>query len=225
MHSRSTAPWEHEHVFLGASHGRHERRTMIVVAVTAAMMVMEIIGGTAFGSMALVADGWHMSTHAAALGIAALAYRFARPAPCRAAWLLFTRLPLFNLLSTWLKLLSRYRACGANSGGALSVHRRAMIRILPAGHCAIARARSAAHGFGPAGEARGQCPLRRGGIRHHLRSRANALVGLSLRLWAPFCSSSVLQRAGLPSNWPRSLSLSAIAPLQTEWEPPAAVSH
>lgn len=78
MHSRSTAPWEHEHVFLGASHERHERRTMIVVAVTAAMMVMEIIGGTAFGSMALVADGWHMSTHAAALGIAALAYRFAR---------------------------------------------------------------------------------------------------------------------------------------------------
>ena len=38
---------------------------MVVVAVTAAMMVMEIIGGTAFGSMALVADGWHMSTHLA----------------------------------------------------------------------------------------------------------------------------------------------------------------
>src|SRR3954467_6585455 len=42
------------------------------------MMIVEIVGGGIFGSMALVADGWHMSTHAAALGIAALAYRFAR---------------------------------------------------------------------------------------------------------------------------------------------------
>lgn len=78
MHSHSTAPWEHEHVFLGERHDRHERRTMFVVALTFAMMVAEIVGGTLFGSMALLADGWHMSTHAAALGIAALAYRFAR---------------------------------------------------------------------------------------------------------------------------------------------------
>jgi cation diffusion facilitator family transporter len=70
--------WQHEHVFLGESHARHERRTLWVVGLTAAMMVAEIVGGTIFGSMALVADGWHMSTHAAALGIAALAYRFAR---------------------------------------------------------------------------------------------------------------------------------------------------
>jgi cation diffusion facilitator family transporter len=49
-----------------------------VVALTAAMMVGEIVGGTIFGSMALVADGWHMATHTAALGIATLAYRFAR---------------------------------------------------------------------------------------------------------------------------------------------------
>jgi cation diffusion facilitator family transporter len=49
-----------------------------VVALTAAMMVAEIVGGTMFGSMAVVADGWHMSTHAGALAIAALAYRFAR---------------------------------------------------------------------------------------------------------------------------------------------------
>jgi cation diffusion facilitator family transporter len=78
MHTHSTSAWEHEHFFLGDRHDRHERRTMFVVALTAAMMVAEIIGGTAYGSMALVADGWHMSTHAAALGIAALAYRFAR---------------------------------------------------------------------------------------------------------------------------------------------------
>jgi cation diffusion facilitator family transporter len=73
---RINAP--HAHVFLGAQHARHERRTWIVVALTAAMMVVEIIAGYVFGSMALVADGWHMSTHASALAIAALAYRFAR---------------------------------------------------------------------------------------------------------------------------------------------------
>jgi len=78
MHTRSIEGWKHEHVFLGRRHDRHERRTMCVVALTAAMMVTEIVGGTLFGSMALVADGWHMSTHAAALAIAALAYRFAR---------------------------------------------------------------------------------------------------------------------------------------------------
>src|SRR6185312_5283944 len=78
MHSHSIERWEHRHVFLGARHERNERRTWIVVIMTFAMMVVEIVGGSLFGSMALVADGWHMSTHAAALGIAALAYRFAR---------------------------------------------------------------------------------------------------------------------------------------------------
>lgn len=78
MHSHSLETWQHSHVFLGAKHDRHERRTWFVVALTAAMMVAEIIGGTLFGSMAVVADGWHMSTHAGALTIAALAYRFAR---------------------------------------------------------------------------------------------------------------------------------------------------
>ncbi len=78
MHTQSLETWQHAHVFLGAKHDRHERRTWFVVALTAVMMVAEIIGGTLFGSMAVVADGWHMSTHAGALAIAALAYRFAR---------------------------------------------------------------------------------------------------------------------------------------------------
>lgn len=64
--------------FLGAKHDRHERRTWFVVAITAVMMIAEIVGGAWFGSMALVADGWHMSTHAGALAIAGFAYRFAR---------------------------------------------------------------------------------------------------------------------------------------------------
>jgi cation diffusion facilitator family transporter len=68
----------HDHVFLGRDHQRNERRTWIVIALTTAMMVAEIVAGTAFGSMALVADGWHMSTHAAAMLITALAYVYAR---------------------------------------------------------------------------------------------------------------------------------------------------
>ncbi|MBM4059887.1 MAG: CDF family Co(II)/Ni(II) efflux transporter DmeF [Planctomycetes bacterium] len=67
----------HEHCFLGARHGENQRRTWTVIAVTAAMMVAEIVCGTLFGSMALLADGWHMATHAGALSISALAYAFA----------------------------------------------------------------------------------------------------------------------------------------------------
>jgi len=78
MHSHTLDKWRHDHVFLGAAHDRNERRTWLVVGLTATMMVAEIAGGTLFGSMALLADGWHMSTHAGALAIAAFAYRFAR---------------------------------------------------------------------------------------------------------------------------------------------------
>lgn len=78
MHSHSLSAWKHGHSFLGADHERHERRTWSVVVLTAFMMVAEIAGGTLFGSIALVADGWHMATHVTALAIAGLAYVFAR---------------------------------------------------------------------------------------------------------------------------------------------------
>jgi cation diffusion facilitator family transporter len=78
MHTHSLERWHHAHVFLGEKHDRHERRTWFVVALTAATMVAEVLGGSLFGSMAVVADGVHMSTHVLALAIAALAYRFAR---------------------------------------------------------------------------------------------------------------------------------------------------
>ncbi|MDQ6434789.1 CDF family Co(II)/Ni(II) efflux transporter DmeF [Mesorhizobium sp. LHD-90] len=74
----SIASGAHEHVFLGRDHRRNEIRTWLVIALTAAMMVAEIAAGTIYGSMALVADGWHMATHAAAMLIAALAYLYAR---------------------------------------------------------------------------------------------------------------------------------------------------
>jgi len=68
----------HSHVFLGEGHERNERRTWTVIALCSFMMVAEIVGGLLFGSIALIADGLHMSTHASALLLAALAYRFAR---------------------------------------------------------------------------------------------------------------------------------------------------
>lgn len=68
----------HNHDFLGASQARHERRTHLVIVLTAVMMVIEVTGGIIFGSMALLADGWHMASHAAALSISALGYLVAR---------------------------------------------------------------------------------------------------------------------------------------------------
>ena len=68
----------HSHVFLGHDHERAERRTWAVIILCTIMMVAEIVGGALFGSLALIADGLHMSTHAGALLLAALAYTFAR---------------------------------------------------------------------------------------------------------------------------------------------------
>src|SRR5580658_8083250 len=68
----------HSHVFLGAGHEKNERRTWLVIWLCGFMMVAEIVGGLLFGSIALVADGLHMSTHAGALLLAALAYTYAR---------------------------------------------------------------------------------------------------------------------------------------------------
>jgi cation diffusion facilitator family transporter len=78
MHTDSLDHLTHSHAFLGEQHEENERRTWLVVGLTFSMMVAEITGGTLFGSLALVADGWHMSTHAAALTISAAAYRYAR---------------------------------------------------------------------------------------------------------------------------------------------------
>jgi cation diffusion facilitator family transporter len=68
----------HSHAFLGEAHEKSERRTWAVIWLCAAMMAAEIVGGWLFGSIALIADGLHMSTHAGALLLAALAYTFAR---------------------------------------------------------------------------------------------------------------------------------------------------
>lgn len=78
MDAHTIESLRHEHVFLGADHDKNERKTWIVIWICGAMMVLEIGGGALFHSMALIADGLHMSTHAGALVIAALAYTYAR---------------------------------------------------------------------------------------------------------------------------------------------------
>jgi cation diffusion facilitator family transporter len=78
MHSHSIDDFRHSHVFLGDAHERNERKTWTVIAICTAMMAAEIIGGVWFGSVALIADGLHMLTHAGALLIAALAYTYSR---------------------------------------------------------------------------------------------------------------------------------------------------
>lgn len=70
--------YAHDHVFLGSSHDENAKRTLWVVALTVVMMVAEIAAGYITGSMALLADGFHMATHAGALGIAAAAYSYAK---------------------------------------------------------------------------------------------------------------------------------------------------
>lgn len=77
-HPMSAMSDGHSHVFLGTGHERNERKTWAVIVLCSAMMLVEMVGGTLYGSLALVADGLHMSTHAGAMLIAALAYTYAR---------------------------------------------------------------------------------------------------------------------------------------------------
>ena len=78
MHDDDLQDWEHSHTFGQDVRRPGERRTLLVIAITATMMVVEIVAGLAFSSMALLADGLHMASHTAALGITAFAYVYAR---------------------------------------------------------------------------------------------------------------------------------------------------
>lgn len=77
MHIHDPTEWAHSHVFDQGNQAA-ERGTRLVMWITAAMMVIEIVAGWWFNSMALLADGWHMSSHAFAIGLSALAYAAAR---------------------------------------------------------------------------------------------------------------------------------------------------
>ncbi len=77
-HDDPASSQSHSHVFLGEGHEANERKTWAVIILCGIMMIVEIVGGGLFGSLALIADGLHMSTHAGAMLIAALAYTYAR---------------------------------------------------------------------------------------------------------------------------------------------------
>jgi len=78
MHTKTTDQWQHEHIFGQDKVRPGERRTLWVILITATMMVVEITTGLAYGSMALLADGLHMASHTAALGITSIAYVYTR---------------------------------------------------------------------------------------------------------------------------------------------------
>ncbi len=77
MHTHTLEKWQHPHRFHNQNRSA-ERNTMKVIWLTLVMMVVEIVAGWRYGSMALLADGWHMGTHFFALGITAFAYYYAR---------------------------------------------------------------------------------------------------------------------------------------------------
>jgi len=77
MHTHDLSPWRHEHIF-DAGNSAGERGTRLVMWITATMMVIEIAAGWFYNSMALLADGFHMSSHAVAIGLSAFAYAAAR---------------------------------------------------------------------------------------------------------------------------------------------------
>ena len=78
MHTQQLNRWTHDHVFGQDQKRAGEKRTLLIVVITAVMMVVEITAGLIYGSMALLADGLHMASHATALGIAVFAYVISR---------------------------------------------------------------------------------------------------------------------------------------------------
>jgi cation diffusion facilitator family transporter len=78
MHQESLPQWQHDHTFGQDRIKPGERRTQMVIALTASTMLLEITAGLAYGSMALLGDGLHMASHTVALGVSALAYAYAR---------------------------------------------------------------------------------------------------------------------------------------------------
>jgi cation diffusion facilitator family transporter len=78
MHTESIAQWQHTHIFGQDKIRSGEQRTLAVIIITSLMMVVEIVTGAAYGSMALFADGIHMGSHMVGLGISFLAYIYAR---------------------------------------------------------------------------------------------------------------------------------------------------
>src|SRR5258708_34290787 len=126
--------WRHEHTY-DVGNRAAERRTWWVVAITAVMMVVEIVAGWLTGSMALLADGWHMSTHVVALSISGVAYYLAR------SWSKDQRFAF----GTWkIEVLGAFSSALLLTVVALAVSIESTRRLLDPGHIAFGPALSAA---------------------------------------------------------------------------------
>lgn len=134
MHTHSLGSWQHDHTFGQEVAKPGERRTLIVIAITAITMVIELIAGVAFGSMALLADGLHMGSHTLALGITVIAYVYARRHASDASFSFGTGkvnalggftgavlLALFALLMAWESLVRFYHPVAISFDQAIGV--------------------------------------------------------------------------------------------------------
>ncbi len=134
VHTHSLDSWQHDHTFGQEVAKPGERRTLIVIAITAVTMVIELIGGVAYGSMALLADGLHMGSHTLALGITVIAYVYARRHASDARFSFGTGkvnalggftgavlLALFALLMAWESLIRFYHPVAISFDQAIGV--------------------------------------------------------------------------------------------------------
>jgi cation diffusion facilitator family transporter len=134
VHTHSLGAWQHDHTFGQEIAKPGERRTLIVIAITAVTMVIELMAGVAFGSMALLADGLHMGSHTLALGITVIAYVYARRHARDARFSFGTGkvnalggftgavlLALFALLMAWESLVRFYHPVAISFDQAIAV--------------------------------------------------------------------------------------------------------
>ena len=113
--------WAHSHDYATGTERRAEQRTRWVVVLTLATMVVELISGWLTGSMALLADGWHMGSHATALGVAAYAYHFAHRHRAD---------PRFSFGTGKVSSLAGYSSALFLGGGALWVLVESLLRLI-----------------------------------------------------------------------------------------------
>lgn len=121
MHTTSIERWVHDHAFGQDVKKSGERRTSIVILITGLMMVVEIVAGLAFGSMALLADGLHMASHTSALTISALAYYYTRR---------HARDPRFNFGTGKINSLSAFASATLLAGFASLMAWESSVRFL-----------------------------------------------------------------------------------------------
>ena len=180
MHTESIERWVHDHTFGQDEKKSAERRTLIVSIVTVLTMIVEIGAGIAFGSMALLADGLHMGSHASALAISVFAYRYTRihakdarfnfgtgKVSSLAAFASATMLALFAFAMAWESIKRFLSPVAIGFDQAILV---AVLGLIVNGGClAILHGHGHSHGMGDRNHA-GHAPIRHVHKDHNFRS-------------------------------------------------------